>query len=123
MGLAIILFAGAVVILFWLFLWSYQRQRLGPIPELEPALGELSLLSSSDAVIVATEQGQVIHVNETVRSWLEMENPNLEGIARLVQPVDTFLELFTHEAQASFQLKKRWVEATSHRIPSEGAGR
>jgi len=109
MGLAIILFAGAIVILFWLFLWSYQRQRLGPIPEIEPVVSEWSLLSSSDAVIVATEQGQVLHANETVQRWLEMEHPNLEAIARSVQPVDTFLELFTREGQASFQMGKRWV--------------
>ena len=74
-------------------------------------------------MIVANEQGQILHANETLRRWLEMENPNLEVIARLVQPVDTFLELFTHEAQASFQLSKRWVEATSHRIPSEATPR
>ena len=123
MGLAIILFAGAVVILFWLFLWSFQRQRLGPIPELEPALGDLSLLESSDAVIVATEQGHVLHANETIRRWVGVDHPDLEMIARSVQPVDSFLELFTREGQASFQMSKRWVEATSHRIPSDGMAR
>ena len=72
MGLAIILFAGAVVILLWLFLWSLQRQRLGQTPELEAALGDLPLLSSSDAVIVASEHGQILHANETIRRWLDM---------------------------------------------------
>ena len=109
MGLALILFAGAVVILIWLYLWSLQRQRLGHIAELEPhadgSSGRRRWLDNGDAVIVATEHGQMIHVNETIRRWLNVENPDLEMIARSAQPVDTFLDLFTHEAQASLQLR------------------
>ncbi len=128
MGLAIILFAGAVVILVWLFLWSYQRQRLGPIPELGTAPSDTGThiamqIASSDGMIVATEQGQVLHTNETLRQWVGVENPTLEVIAHVAQPSDSFLDLFTREGQASFQLNKRWVEATSHRVPGDGAGR
>ncbi len=107
MGLALILFAGAVVILIWLYLWSLQRQRLGHIPELETSMTDIpaaAMVANGDAVIVATEHGQVIHVNETIRHWLNVENPDLEMIARSAQPVDTFLELFTREAQASLQM-------------------
>ena len=126
MGLALILFAGAVVILIWLYLWSLQRQRLGHIPELENQIADIpaaAMVANGDAVIVATEHGQVIHVNETIRHWLNVENPDLEMIARSAQPVDTFLELFTREAQASLQIGSRWVEATSHRLPAEGGQR
>ncbi len=123
MGLAVILFAGAVIILLWLFLWSLQRQRLEQLPDAEIALGDVSSLSGSDAVIVASEQGKILHANETLRRWLGVEHPDLEAIAKDAQPADTFLELFTREAQASFQLGKRWVEAVSRRSPAGGAGR
>ncbi len=122
MGLALILFAGAVIILIWLYLWSLQRQHLGVIPEQEVFLGGQAV-SSGDAVVVASEHGQVLYANDVIRRWLDVEEPDLEIIARFAQPADTLLELFTREAQAVLQLGKRWVEATSHRIPSEGAGR
>ena len=122
MGLAIILFAGAVVILLWLFLWSLQKQRLGSLPPSDESLDVMSMVSAGDAVIVATESGQVLHVNETLHRWLNLEHTDLEAIARFAQPTDTFLELFTRDGQASFQLgasgNRRWVEATSHRVPS-----
>ncbi len=119
MELAIILFAGAVVILVWLFLWSYQRQRLAE-PESALSGDDLVLpgVTANNAVIVASDQGKLLITNDTVRRWVGVENPDLETIARAAEPVDTFLDLFTHEGQASFQLGKRWVEASSRRIPS-----
>ena len=80
-------------------------------------------VANDDAVIVASEHGQVLHVNETLQRWLNVDNPDLEMIARGAQPVDTFLELFTREAQASLQMNQRWVEATSHRVPADGGQR
>ncbi|MCC6803614.1 MAG: GAF domain-containing protein, partial [Anaerolineae bacterium] len=121
MELAILLFAGAVVILLWLFFWS--RQRMGQAPDLESVLANLPLVSSGDAVLVTSEHGQVLHANDTIRRWLGTETPDLETIARNAQPSDTFLELFTREAQASFQLGKRWVEAVSHRAAADDASR
>src|SRR5262249_43335566 len=66
------------------------------------------------------EHGQVVYANELARSWLGMNgsSPHLEHIAQMAQPSDSFLELFAGEAQASFQLGMRWVEASSHRIPT-----
>lgn len=123
MGLVVFLFVGAVVIFVGLFFWSLQRQRLGSIPPLEDAYAPLMpSVSSTDAVIIASESGRVLSANETLRGWLDLDQPDLESIARFAQPSDTFLELFTHEMQASFQLgasgNRRWVEATSRRIHS-----
>lgn len=121
MGLAIILFAGAVVLLLWLFLWSRQRLEASPAE----AIPDLPLVAGSDGLIVASEQGQVVHANDAARALLQVERVDLEGIARAVEPGDTFLDLFAHEAQASFQLKtsKRWIEATSRHLGSNGTGR
>ncbi len=119
MGLPIILFAGAVVILLWLYLWSLQRQKMGNIPEVEEVLVKVPTVSG-DAVIVAREHGKIVHANEILRHWLNLEAdiPNLEYVASVAQPSDTFFELFTREMQASFQLNRRWVQATSHFIPA-----
>ena len=122
MSLAVILFVGGVVILLWLFLWSRQRQRLGSVPDsLEAVLRQMPTASTSDAVLVAKTHGRLLYANETARRWLKLEGePDLEYIAVLAQPTDSFLELFAQEAQASFRLGERWVEAASHVIPAAG---
>jgi len=119
MGLPIILFAGAVVILLWLYLWSLQRQNMGEIPEVEEVLVKVPT-ASGDAVLVARQHGKIVHANEIMRHWLNLEAdiPNLEYIASLAQPADAFFELFTRETQATLQLNRRWVEASSHFIPT-----
>ncbi|MFW5772225.1 MAG: GAF domain-containing protein, partial [Phototrophicaceae bacterium] len=49
--------------------------------------------------------------------------PNLESIAQMADPADNFLALFAGERQTSFQFGKRWIEASSHRIPAAGETR
>ena len=124
MGLPVILFAGAVVIFLWLYLWSQQRQKMGDIPEVEEVLVKVPT-ASGDAVLVAREHGKIVFANEILRHWLSLDAdiPDLEYVASLTQPGESFLELFAHEAQASFQLNRRWVEASSHFIPSAGETR
>lgn len=119
MGLPIILFAGAVVILIWLYLWSLQRQKMGTVPEVEEVLVRVPS-ASGDAVLVAREHGKIVHANDIMRHWLNLEadTPTLEYVASVAQPADTFFELFTRETQAAFQLNRRWVRAASHFIPA-----
>ena len=107
MGLGIILLIGGLVIVLGLWLWSRQRRDLGYIPSVEQqAVMSLPLASNDDAVIVSKEHGQLVYVNERARNWLGMNggDPNLEYIANLAQPAESFLELFAGEGQASFQL-------------------
>jgi PAS domain S-box-containing protein len=121
MLLGIILFTGGLVIILGLFLWARQRQELGYIPtEEQQAVMNLPLASSDDAVLVSKGHGQLVYANERARHWVGMNggDPNLEFIAQMAQPTDSFLELFAGEGQASFQLGSRWVEASSHTIPS-----
>ncbi len=120
MGLAIILFLGGFVIFAWLYLWLRQRQNLGQQPAVEQVLHEIPVFSGDDAVLVSREHGQLVYINDRARRWLDLNgaNPDLEYVARFAAPADSFLELFSREAQTSFQLGPRWVEASSHRIPA-----
>ncbi|MAS32469.1 MAG: hypothetical protein CL610_00595 [Anaerolineaceae bacterium] len=120
MGLAIILFLGGLVIFAWLYLWLRQRQSLGQQPVLEQVLHDVPAFAGDDAVLVSREHGQLVYVNDRAQRWLELNGakPSLEHVARLVEPADSFLELFAREYQTSFQLGPRWVEASSHRIPA-----
>lgn len=121
MILALFLFLGGLVILAWLFLWARQRQRLeggGPAPA--DLLLDVPAVSADDAVLVTRAQGQLVYLNDCARRWLNLngDEPDLEFIARLAQPADSFLALFSGAGQASFQLGTRWVEGSSHRIPA-----
>lgn len=119
MELAPVLFLGGLVIFAWIYVWVRQREQ--PIQALQTSMATAADDASSDAVLVATESGQLLFVNDQTRRWLGMEtgDPTLEFIARQSQPSETFLELFAREAQASFQLGGRWVEATSYTVPGE----
>lgn len=122
---ALIAIVGGLLILLGLYLWARQRQRLDISAGLERALQDVPLASGGDAaVLVATEHGQLVHINDTARRWLGWTagSPDLEYIAGVIEPSDSFLQLLIHEGQASFQLMNRWVEASSHTIPS-AAGR
>ena len=126
MGLGIILVLGGLVIVGGLFWWTRQRQQIGHIPNADQAaVMNLPLATNDDAVIVSREHGQLVYVNERARNWLGMNggDPNLEYIAGQIQPSDSFLELFAGEGQASFQLGPRWVEASSHTIPTGAENR
>jgi len=125
LGLPILLFVGGLVILLWLFLWSRQRQALGRIPETDAATPDSALLNTDDAVLVATERGQLIHVNDTLRRWLALEGstPTLETIAAYANPPESLLELLAGQGQSSFQLATRWIQATSYTIPVDNETR
>ncbi|HEX2908220.1 MAG TPA: GAF domain-containing protein, partial [Phototrophicaceae bacterium] len=121
MGLGAILLLGGLVIVAGLLLWAFQRQRLGTIPAdtVTPAgYDGLPMTSNDDAILVSREHGQLVYINDRARGWIGLNGgePNLELIAQLAQPTESFLELFHHEGQASFQLGTRWIEASSHRV-------
>lgn len=123
MGLAVILILGGAVIFLWFFLWLRQQQTEQPTERLFAQgefLRDVPALDSDDAVLVAREHGQLIYINERARHWLNMNGdaPNLEYVARMAKPADSFLSLFSNSGQSSFQVGQRWVEASAHRIPA-----
>ncbi len=125
MDLAFVLFLGGAVAVAWIYLWSRMHgERPGQI-DFDDVLRDVPAASNGDALLVSREHGKLVYVNESARRWLGMngEAPHLEQIARVAEPVGNFLELFVSEGQSSFQLGQRWVEASSHRIPTAGETR
>ena len=122
MNLALIIFLGGVVVIAWIFFWSRQHkhEQGQTLDDIETLIKGIPAASYGEAVIVSREHGKVVYANEPARNWLGLNGdpPHLERIARLAEPSDNLLDLFSKEGQASFQLNKRWVEASSHRIPA-----
>lgn len=118
---ALIIILAGIMILIGIGLWTQQRQDLGSQLETEQNLFEATLDSSDNAVVVAREYGQIVYVNDQARDWLQLRAgiPDLEYIARNIRPADSFRGLFAGDHQATFQVGKRWVEATAHTIPAE----
>lgn len=118
---AIIAIIGGALILIGLYLWARQRQQLGQVVDVSQVINQVPLANSNAALLVATEHGQLIHTTRKAREWMGIEggSVDLEFIAGLAEPAESFLDLFAGEGQASFQLMGRWIEASSHTIPSE----
>lgn len=117
MELFVILFLGGGGLLLWLFLWSRQRGQIGLIPE---ALEEQAGAGSRDGVLAVQPGGRLLYANGVLRSWLALEGAelDLEMLARQAEPADAFLGLLIEDGNAAFRLGARWVDGTSHRVPS-----
>ncbi len=134
MEVALILLIGGVIIVTWLYYWTRLQQRVRVEGAGEALQGELlaedsaqlatheALHQSTDAVLVSRAHGQLVYANSPAREMIGINGgaPNLEYIARMAKPADSFLELFSEERQSAFRLGTRWVEASSHRIPGPG---
>ncbi|MCC6616632.1 MAG: GAF domain-containing protein [Anaerolineae bacterium] len=120
--LTLFLLIGALALLGWLYAMLRQRGPMSRPSDDEALIEILGLNSANEALLVASEHGRLLHINETARRWLNVSEgePNIEFLAGLAQPSDSFLDLLSRESQASFQIAGRWVEATSHRIPAGG---
>jgi PAS domain S-box-containing protein len=125
-GLIIFLLVAALALFGWVFLTTRQRSRSEFDPSSETLPKQvMQLAGKGDALLVASEHGRLLHLNETAAEWLDLSSGdlNLEMLAERAIPSDSFIELFSHENRASFQINGRWVEATSHRIPAGSAAR
>ncbi|MDP2976311.1 MAG: hypothetical protein Q8N45_08890, partial [Anaerolineales bacterium] len=72
------------------------------------------------AILVVRSGGRVEYVNPTARGWFELrqgEQPNLEALARRIQPGEDLLKLCAAEGQARFSLNGRPLEGVSYQIP------
>lgn len=125
-GLAIAAILIGLLTLAGLWVWLYlKRDMLSDVSNGFAGVVDTSTAENAAAVIVATPYGQVIHINDRARHWLDLQHeiPDLAQIERLVQPRDNFLGLFARETQTSFQFHQRWVEATSHYVPGANDAR
>ena len=125
MNLALLLFLGGAVVVTWIYVWAQQQaDRDTGAPPVEDDIDEIEFdfptASNGDAVLVSRGQGKLIYANGPAREMIGSngEAPTLEQIAKIAEPADSFLQLFASEGQSSFQLGKRWVEASSLRVPA-----
>jgi len=100
---------------------SLIRERQRVRERLPDSMVPVNLTDNNNGVIVSEGRGHLVFINEKARAWFGMNgnDPNLETLAELVQPPESFIELFGREGRASFRLGKRRIEATSHHIPRE----
>lgn len=122
-GFAFLAIFIGVLTLFGLYLLVRQLERQGVSGELRRALANQPIVENDPqtAVIVVSEAGIVLHINDLAREWLQLEESanDLEIISSLASPQDHFLALLSGETQTSFALRGRWVTATSHMIPED----
>jgi PAS domain S-box-containing protein len=100
---------------------SLIRERQRVRERLPDTMVPVNLTDNENGVIVSEGRGHLVFINDKARAWFGMNgnDPNLETLAELVQPPESFIELFGQEGRASFRLGKRRIEATSHHIPRE----
>jgi PAS domain S-box-containing protein len=122
----IALFMGFLLLAFVVW-WIYSRERAesSGIDEVMRRANEDNGTNSNAAVLITNEFGALLHVNPLLSEWLKLKGiePDLEDISKQVQPVDGFLEMLNSEAQSSFQIGNRWVDASSHRVPTQNGSR
>jgi len=116
MELALILFSGAVVILVWLFLWAFQRERLEEAPAADISYSGMPIMGRGESVLIADSRGRLLHANQALRQRLNSDVLTIETIARAIVPSDVFFDLLAKETQATLQINKRWVTAESRYI-------
>jgi GAF domain-containing protein/two-component sensor histidine kinase len=123
MDLAIILFISALVVLVWLFLWAFQRERLNQNAAADISYSNLPILGGRDGMLVVNGRGQLTHANDVLKGWLRANTLTVESIAGCAEPVDSFFDLLAGETQVTLQLSRRWLQAESRRITEQGEQR
>lgn len=77
--------------------------------------------NDSDAVLVISEVGQVLHANPLALAWLGLEPDgiDLETVAERIEPADNFFALLTGQTSSTFRIGNRYVNASVFYIPDE----
>jgi GAF domain-containing protein/sensor histidine kinase regulating citrate/malate metabolism len=110
-------------LIFFLLVWGlprlFPRMHSSAI-EVMPPQNLVDETQHNHAVIVVQSGGRVNYINTMARQWLglhEGEQPNLEILARRIQPAEDFLKLCTTEGQMRFSVNGRPLEAVSYQVP------
>lgn len=118
----IALFMGILLLAFVAW-WIYSREQAessGMMDEILQRAKDESPANVNAAVLITNEFGALLHVNPMLRDWLKLNgiDPDLEDITAKIEPLDSFLELLANESQGAFQMASRWVDASSHAVPT-----
>lgn len=123
----IILLALGIIILAYLFVvirqWRTTREIM--LEEAPRPIVPVNLVDNDNAVIVAQGRGRLVYMNHHARAWfgLNGDEPHLNVLAKMVQPADTFRDLFAAEGRVAIRIGTRQVEANSYTIPGDGERR
>lgn len=81
--------------------------------------------NDTDAVLMVSEHGQVLHANPLALNWfgLDPDTVDLETIGALTQPTENFFALLTGQTQSAFRIGTRYVNASSYFIPGDAGMR
>ncbi|HYO87158.1 MAG TPA: GAF domain-containing protein, partial [Candidatus Limnocylindrales bacterium] len=121
MALPFLLFLAGLIVLIGLLLWARQRSALQRQPNAAPLETLPAQISSNEAVLLASAHGRLLFANEPARSLLKLDGEaDLEWLASRARPSEQFLDLFSEPGRAAFQYEDRWLEGSSHQIPSGG---
>jgi PAS domain S-box-containing protein len=96
------------------------RKRKVPVNVSFPPIIEADLPPNENAVLIVQPGGRVIYINDNASEWFNITDnaaPNLERMARLARPSESFLSLCSTAGQARFNLQQTFVEGTSYFIP------
>ncbi|MEK7276905.1 MAG: GAF domain-containing protein, partial [Chloroflexota bacterium] len=120
-AIAAVISGGLLLALASLSARLFSRAPAPPLDEL-PGFAS-SLGSATEAVVVARRGGQVVYANDRARQLFGLNGgaANLNSMARLAQPQDTFFDLFAAEGHTSLTIANRPLDAVSVRIPGEAA--
>lgn len=123
----------AVVVIFigflmigGLYLWVRQREQARDVG-VEDMLRRVSKddRQSNNAVIVTDEKATLLHISEMARDWLKLDalEPSLEDIVAAIHPNNTLFELLANESSSAFEVADKWLEASSHFVPTPEGNR
>jgi PAS domain S-box-containing protein len=81
--------------------------------------------NDSDAVLVISEVGQVLHANPLALAWLNLEpdSLDLETVAARMEPAENFFALLTGQTSSTFRIGSRYVNASVFYIPDDNGVR
>ncbi|MBM3151230.1 MAG: GAF domain-containing protein, partial [Chloroflexi bacterium] len=109
-------------LVFYLLVWGLLRFTA----RIPPAGGKMSSRQTGDssihkhAILLVRPGGTLDYLNQVAHEWFDLrqgEQPNLETLARRIQPRVDFLQLCANEGQARFSLNGRPVDGISYLVP------
>ena len=118
LGLVLVLVGMGLIALALLFLRYMQRT-----PPAAEAPASPALPHTSEAVLLVKAGGSVAYASRAACDLFEIDGqePDLERIARRLQPQEAFLRLCAAEGQASFSLRGDPLDGVSYTVPLDGA--
>lgn len=120
LGLSLVLAGLACWLLIRLLFWRVSQPYLSSGPADSSSVEPLQ--DHGDAVLLLST-GRITQLNQKARALFHLqdeEQPNLERLARLIRPSETFLQLCANAQQARLVLDGRLVECLSYRLASDG---